>query len=941
MSILQAIVATANSTKTPDPSTAGQFYFNGTLTSWADFSTTPYPGYHNQAFPSGGSDNVYDFNANSYITTPSLGSLPHIWINIWFYPTTYDSVLLSENDPNGGYYTSLLEIGSSGYMNAGSWPHDSAITSVGTVRLAQWNHVYFYSDGTKTHFELNGVASADVTTTREQPGNTYLNIGSTQPTHFVTGNRFAGYVCTNDFMVSGTAMGSSYNDTKLKFQVVPVMSLFADSYSGTGVAWPDSSGYNHGASLVNAPAYHSTTPKYFTFDKASTQYVQGPDVGNLSRWSVESWFRLSEPLSSAGVTSVITTTYDEYQGYHSGVINYTMSNYRDTGGVVGNYLTIGFYNGTWHTTEGFIPEVGRWYHVVGAYNGSSLTQWVDGEILSGINLSEYTSANGGAVRVGRRWDGPAEAQYYFPGDIAMAKIYSGAVLNDDVVAFYNATKDNYPNPSSLVFNQPQGDYLSVPASSDWNLGSTYTIEFWMQANYGSNDGVHIPGGQWGLINQGGWYYGMPDNNSILIGLAGGNLTIAQSNTADVQYAEPDIGGGVTGVFNVNSEGGWNGVGTPGSWTNLATTGGTGKGLTVSVNTGGNGYVNTITIVNPGHGYTSGDTITTVGGESVAYFIISTVTARKWTHVAVVNNAGDQRVYYDGVEQTITSGTHLANGWTNTTSDLYIGRLASGSAFDGKLALVRISNTARYTATFVPTTTYGSDLNTKLFLSLNNPLVDSKSHTVTNNGVSTSVNIPTFAAQSLQFIQSQTDYLDVAASSDWALSRTWTIEFWSKASKVSTEIDLLTVMCQDFTDGNSIQIIYQGGSFEIQGTNRIATEPTPNEWTHVALVNTVADGMTLYYNGVSQYTGGYWSLANNTNDIRIGARGTADFQRFDGNLALIRISNTAKYTGTFTPTNTYGVESDTKLFLGLNDPLVDSKSHSITNHGVATSTDFPA
>jgi hypothetical protein len=140
------------------------------------------------------------------------------------------------------------------------------------------------------------------------------------------------------------------------------------------------------------------------------------------------------------------------------------------------------------------------------------------------------------------------------------------------------------------------------------------------------------------------------------------------------------------------------------------------------------------------------------------------------------------------------------------------------------------------------------------------------------------------------------------------------------------------MCQDYTDGGGIQILYQNG-FQIQGGPTLAAEPTPGVWTHVALVNTVADGMTLYYNGVSQYTGGYWSLANNTNPIRIGARGTADFQRFDGLLALIRISNTAKYSATFTPTTTYGVEGDTKLFLGKAAPLIDAKGHITTNTGV--------
>ena len=496
-------------------------------------------------------------------------------------------------------------------------------------------------------------------------------------------------------------------------------------------------------------------------------------------------------------------------------------------------------------------------------------------------------------------------------------------------------------PFSLEFNQPQGDYLSTPGNADWNLGTTGTIEFWLNANNSSSANINIPGGQWGLINQGGWYYGMPNNSSILIGLASGKLSIAQSNTDDVKFAEP----------------------TPGVW----------------------------------------------------------------THVAVVYDSGTQKVFYNGVEQTKTDGNYLGNGWTNSTSDLYIGRLAPSyqSHFDGKMALVRISNTAKYVTAFTPTATYGVEADTVLFLGTNNPLVDDKDHTITNNGTALSNDVPgAFAPLSLQLVQSQTDYLDVAASSDWALSRTWTIEFWSKASKVSTEGDLLTVMCQDYTDGNSIQIIYQGGSFEIQGTNRIAAEPsiggvpttlfnvnsqggwngggawtnlsttggtgtgltvsvagvgggyvnalsivTPGSgytsgdvitavgessvsftigsctpigvWTHVALVNTVADGMTLYYNGVSQYTGGYWSLANNTAPIRIGARGTAEFQRFDGLLALIRISNTAKYTGNFIVSNSYGVEADTKLFLGGAVPFIDAKGHAVTNHGVTPSTDFPA
>jgi hypothetical protein len=120
-----------------------------------------------------------------------------------------------------------------------------------------------------------------------------------------------------------------------------------------------------------------------------------------------------------------------------------------------------------------------------------------------------------------------------------------------------------------------------------------------------------------------------------------------------------------------------------------------------------------------------------------------------------------------------------------------------------------------------------------------------------------------------------------------------------------------------------------------------TEPTPNQWTHVALVSTVGDGVTLYYNGVSQSTGGYYSLNNSSADLAIGKRAPENFQYFDGKLALIRISSTAKYTAEFTPSKTYGVEGDTRLMLGSTTPLVDSHGeHPIDNQGAVISTDFP-
>jgi len=843
--------------------------------------------------------------------------------------------------------------------------------------------------------------------------------------------------------------------------VTAIMSLIAADYSGSGNTWADSSNSSHPGTLVNSPTYQGATiPKYFTFDRVDTEFVQGPDLGNLSTWTMEAWFRLTEPLSNTQATALITTTYDDGNGTNYGNINYTLSNFVEGGGGNNERLTVGFFTGgEWYTTAGFVPTVGRWYHVVGTYDGDTLRQWVDGT-LDGAGQRIFIAtpiANGGPVRIARRWDGyPSTpnpggydaSQNYFPGDISVVKIYNGALTDQEVVAAYEATKNTYPNytltpaadnvdegssltftvggnritdgtyywtitilntgtgnfvantgevtvtnnsgtftvtptadattegsvtfivalrlngiggtilassgsitindtsldpvptytltsddnvdegstltfsvtgtnipddtyywtietgagdfsannglvtitnnegsftvtpdadaitegsetftvslradsiagdilatsaqitindtsidpptydlipagnnvnegstlrfditgsnitngtyywtvetlasdfgtssgevtitdnagsftvtpdadattegsetftvklradsitgavlatsssvtindtsldpepPFSLMFNTPQQDFLRVPASSDFNLGNNWTIEFWLKANNASNAGVNIPGGQWGLINQSGWYYGMSNNNSILVGLAGGNLTINQSSTDAIEFAEPPSGGAVSGIDgeSLNSDGGWDDYINP-----LATTGGTGTGLTVNaISLQGNGYIQQVTIANPGLGYTEGDTITITNEYNLTATFNVTVIDPVWTHVAIVNNGGGsaQKVYYNGREQTKVSGNYTTNGKTNTSDDLYIGRLAPNYAsyFDGKMALVRISNTAKYLTAFNPSVTYGVESDTVLFLDSDTPLVDTSYYELNN------------------------------------------------------------------------------------------------------------------------------------------------------------------------------------------------------------------
>jgi hypothetical protein len=195
--------------------------------------------------------------------------------------------------------------------------------------------------------------------------------------------------------------------------------------------------------------------------------------------------------------------------------------------------------------------------------------------------------------------------------------------------------------------------LYDPALAVFNLGTTWTIEFWLKANASSDT---AGGGIWGLLNQVGWSM----TNAIVVALSDNKLvflSVANNANDDVRYTEP----------------------TPG----------------------------------------------------------------QWTHVAIANDAGTQKVFYNGVEQTRVSGNVGTASYTNGIAPLRIGRLgpANGGTLDGKMAMVRISNTAKYATAFTSTITYGVEADTELFLSSDTPLVDSMSLTVTNTGVTQSTDFP--------------------------------------------------------------------------------------------------------------------------------------------------------------------------------------------------------
>jgi len=157
----------------------------------------------------------------------------------------------------------------------------------------------------------------------------------------------------------------------------------------------------------------------------------------MSQWTVEVWFRLTTSLTGK-VTSIIS---NEFNGSN---LNFSIgTNNQPTNA----NLAVGFYDGVWRTTTGFVPVVGEWYQVVGTYDGSTIRQYVNGVASGGTVTYGGTPQSGGETRLMRRWDGTTQTSNMVDGDLAIVKIYNSAISSESVLYNYTNTFSRFIDPT--------------------------------------------------------------------------------------------------------------------------------------------------------------------------------------------------------------------------------------------------------------------------------------------------------------------------------------------------------------------------------------------------------------------------------------------------------------------------------------------------------------
>lgn len=210
------------------------------------------------------------------------------------------------------------------------------------------------------------------------------------------------------------------------------------SYISGSTVWSDLSRSKVDGTLVNSGVgltFNSANGGSLTFD-GTNDYINmgntslGIDAGS-TQITLEAWIYPTAFISYRGIISRIASS-----GPFGGWMIYTDG---DSGNRLGFAVNV---SGIWSV----LPNIGSlstnlWYHLTGTYDGSSMKIYVNGlqsNSVSKPGTIQYASSLNNLV-IGWNTSGPS----YFPGNIAIARIYNRALSASEVLQNYNTTRSRF------------------------------------------------------------------------------------------------------------------------------------------------------------------------------------------------------------------------------------------------------------------------------------------------------------------------------------------------------------------------------------------------------------------------------------------------------------------------------------------------------------------
>lgn len=302
------------------------------------------------------------------------------------------------------------------------------------------------------------------------------------------------------------------------------------------------------------------------------------------------------------------------------------------------------------------------------------------------------------------------------------------------------------------------------------------------------------------------------------------------------------------------------------------------------------------------------------------FTIPTIAINTWYHVAVVRESNnDWFVYWDGVKKTGTvdagdTDVNKSGNWLGTS--LTIGRfIDTRGSWDGFIDEFRLSKSARYTATFTPSTTpFVNDSNTVLLLHMDGTNASTYfeddvgvNRTRRNGSVQSTGTISTSQAKfgSSSFGTTGRIIVDRPALTDW------TFECWTYQTARGNVPTVFGDYISFYIDSSGYPGFYSGGNFS--GSIQVSL----NTWNHIAWTRT-GTSFKIWVNGS---LAGTWTNSVSFPAYSTGIGGYSNDNSFNwvtGYIDEIRISDIARYSATFTPSSTaFTNDSNTIVLYHLN------------------------
>jgi hypothetical protein len=313
----------------------------------------------------------------------------------------------------------------------------------------------------------------------------------------------------------------------------------------------------------------------------------------------------------------------------------------------------------------------------------------------------------------------------------------------------------------------------------------------------------------------------------------------------------------------------------------------------------------------------------------------------WYHVVVAldtpdGTPADRLKVWVNNEQITSWGTSAtitlnADGYINHTGESTVGKSTAGEYFDGYLAEVHfIDGTALTPASFGETDAatnqwkpieYTGSYGTNGFYQkysateLTASFTDSSSsaHTITANGDVTNTRAVTKVNSSSMYIPAGTSNNVTLPALDFG-SDDFTIEMWARDLDTSAMGHVWNnyngsshgLYIANAAPNLAVHCKFGGTSHTFSGTWN------GNDWSHIAVVRN-GSTVTLYADGSSLGTATVSGTMSSSGAITMG--GTAATANGEGYFDEIRVSDTARYTGTYTPpTTAFTADSNTLLLI---------------------------